>query len=121
MARILIIDDDAPLRDGIAQWAASRGHETIEAADAHSAVLEARAQPPDLIITDVQMPAGGAPMLIKSLQGTEELAEIPVIIISGMPEAQLKQWFPNTAKRRVHPKPLNWNLLTLQINELLGI
>ncbi|MCX5789227.1 MAG: response regulator [Elusimicrobia bacterium] len=121
MARILIIDDDVPLRSGLAMWVASRGHEAVEAADAHSAVIEARAHPPDLVITDVQMPAGGAPMLLQSLQGQEELAEVPVIIMSGMPEAQLKQWFPSTPKRRIHPKPINWNLLTLQISELLGV
>ena len=35
MARILIIDDDAPLRNAIAVMLSSRGHQTIEAENAH--------------------------------------------------------------------------------------
>ena len=120
MARILIIDDDVPLRGAVATMLTARGHETAEAGDAHSGVLEARAKPPDLIIMDVQMPAGGGPMVLQSLKSHEELADIPVIVVSGMPEAQLKKWFPNTPKRRCHTKPINWNLLAMQIDELLS-
>ena len=120
MARILIIDDDAPLRAGLAEWLESCGHKAAQAPDAQMGILHARAYPVDLIITDVQMPAGGAPILLQSLQDDEELAGIPVIIISGVPEAKLKQWFPDTAKRRIHPKPVKWSLLKLQIEQLLG-
>ena len=120
MARILIIDDDAPLRAGIAEWAESRGHKAAQAQDAQMGILHAQAYPVDLIITDVQMPAGGAPILLQSLRDDAELAGVPLIIISGLPEAKLRQWFPDTAKRRIHPKPINWNLLELQIEQLLG-
>ena len=120
MARILIIDDDGRFRQAAAMMLASQGHQPVEADDAHSGGLQARSQPPDLILLDVQMPAGGAPMLLKSLEGQPELAEIPIIFISGMPESKLKQWFPETPRRRCHSKPINWKLMLQQIDELLA-
>lgn len=120
MPRLLIIDDDADLRHAMLTLLTPRGHRITEAVDAHDGVAKARVEPPDLIIMDVQMPAGGAPMLLRNLEALPQLAAIPIIIVSSMPEARLKQWFPDTPKRRTHSKPIRWELLCGQIEELLG-
>ncbi len=120
MARILIIDDDSTLRGAIALMVSTRGHTAVQATDANTGVISARSQPPDLIISDMQMPGGGAPMMFKSLDDQPHLAKIPVILISSMPAEKLKDWVPESETRRYHPKPIKWNLLGTQIDELLG-
>ncbi|MBI4348764.1 MAG: response regulator [Elusimicrobia bacterium] len=120
MATILVIDDDSTLRGAIALMISSRGHTVIQAPDAHTGVITARRQPPDLIISDMQMPGGGAPLIIKSLDDQPHLAKIPVILISSMPADKLKDWVPESGLRRYHPKPLKWDLLGQQVDELLA-
>ncbi|MBI4345597.1 MAG: response regulator [Elusimicrobia bacterium] len=120
MSRILVIEDDDSLRRGIAMMLGTRGHQAVEAADAQVGLAQTRAQPPDLMIVDVQTPAGGAPMVIQTIDAQPSLAKIPIIFISGMPEKALAQWFPATPTRQVHSKPLDWDRLWTQIEQLLS-
>ena len=59
MARILIVDDDAALRESLAETLANLGHATLEAADgpAGLALLEAGAAT-DAVLLDLRMPGG---------------------------------------------------------------
>ena len=54
--RILVVDDEEPIRRGLARIIAGMGHEVEMAADAREALQRAIATPPDLIITDLQLP-----------------------------------------------------------------
>lgn len=58
--RILLADDHALFRDGVASLLGSWGHEVVgQAADGPSAVTLARELGPDLVFMDVAMPGGG--------------------------------------------------------------
>lgn len=120
MARILIVDDDVQLRQGIALVVTAAGHQPVEASDAQEGLQVARASRPDLIVMDVQMPAGGGPLVNRVLSESVELSKIPIIVCSGMPEGQLRQWFPENPRLRYHPKPLKAGLLQQQIQDLLA-
>ena len=66
--RIVLADDPALFRDGVASLLASWGHEVVgQAADAGSAVTLALGLRPDLVLMDVAMPGGG-------LTATREIA-----------------------------------------------
>ncbi len=54
--RILVVDDEAPLRDLVASYAAREGFEVIEAEDGESAVELARTSRPDLVVLDLGLP-----------------------------------------------------------------
>jgi DNA-binding response OmpR family regulator len=56
MARILIIDDNAPTRDILRQALERAGHEVLEAADGRVGIARQRAMPAAVIITDLLMP-----------------------------------------------------------------
>lgn len=74
--RILLADDHALFRDGVASLLAAWGHEVVgQAADARSAVDLALALRPDLVLMDVAMPGGG-------MTATREIAaSVPTIAI----------------------------------------
>jgi DNA-binding NarL/FixJ family response regulator len=58
--RILLADDHALFRDGVASLLGAWGHEVVgQAADGPSAVVLTRELRPDLVFMDVAMPGGG--------------------------------------------------------------
>ncbi len=83
--QVLIVDDDAILRDMAAVWVRSEGYSVSEAADGQAA-LEALASGPrvGLIILDLAMPVmDGKTFLAHKARGAH--AAIPVIIFSSSP------------------------------------
>jgi len=56
MSRILIIEDEATLRDTLALNLRAEGHEVLTAGDGVSGLQLAREQSPDLLILDLMLP-----------------------------------------------------------------
>ncbi len=56
MERILIIEDEAPMRTALADLLAGEGYRALTAADGESGLERALAEKPDLILLDVMMP-----------------------------------------------------------------
>ena len=56
MARLLIVDDESPVRGLIRRCLKDLGHEIREAGDAKSALALLAEQPADVVFCDVQMP-----------------------------------------------------------------
>ena len=57
MSRVLIVDDDPPLRRMLERTLAAEGYEVTVAADGGAALVEASRAAPDVIVLDVAMPA----------------------------------------------------------------
>jgi two-component system, OmpR family, response regulator MprA len=55
--RVLVVDDDPPLRRMLARTLAAEGYEVTVAADGGAALAEAERATPDVIVLDVAMPA----------------------------------------------------------------
>ena len=81
-ARILVVDDNADMRDHIAHVLGDR-YELITAADGDSALKAARAEQPDLVLSDVMMPGLNGFGLLQKLRTDNRLRELPVILISA--------------------------------------
>ena len=56
MARLLVIDDDAAIRDGLSSLLRAEGHLVATAADGRAGLLHLAEHPVDLVITDILMP-----------------------------------------------------------------
>ena len=56
MALILIVDDEASVRQVLARWITSAGHTVREAESAAAALAEADNHEPAVVFSDVQMP-----------------------------------------------------------------
>jgi len=81
MARILIIEDEALVRDTLRQFLASAGHEVLEAEDGERGLEAFKASGPELVISDVHMPAKEG---ISTLIEIRELdPRTRIIMISG--------------------------------------
>jgi excisionase family DNA binding protein len=79
--RILVVDDEASIRDLLSKTLALADYEVETAADAAGALTRIRAVPYDLMIADLRMPGMDGLTLIRQTKRIR--AELPVIIITG--------------------------------------
>lgn len=86
MAAILIVEDDRALAEAIACLLRNAGHSPILALDAHSALREAT-DLPDLILLDLVLPDLPGEEVLHCLKSRLETADIPVLVLTGYPEA----------------------------------
>ncbi|HVM76089.1 MAG TPA: PAS domain S-box protein [Candidatus Saccharimonadales bacterium] len=93
--RVLLADDEPPLREAIAEYLRGAGHEVLESHSPHDALELARSHTGgiDVLLTDVVMPGLRGTELARKV---EELhPEVRVIYMSGyaqsLPEAQIPQ------------------------------
>jgi len=80
--RILIADDNADMRQYLIRLLSER-YDAEAVPDGHAALLAARKQPPDVILSDVMMPVMDGFALLKELRADPELKEIPIILLSA--------------------------------------
>ncbi|MFI5888780.1 SpoIIE family protein phosphatase [Actinoplanes sp. NPDC051513] len=80
--RILLVDDNADLRDHVGRLL--RPHWQVTTADDGQAALElARTQPFDLVLTDVMMPRLDGFGLIAALRADERTRDVPIVVLSA--------------------------------------
>lgn len=87
---ILIVDDEAPIREMVAMALEMAGYQCIEAADAkqaHSLVVDNR---PDLILLDWMLPDISGIELARRLKRDQLTAEIPIIMLTAKGEEDHK-------------------------------
>ncbi|MEK8025184.1 response regulator [Pseudaquabacterium rugosum] len=97
MPHILLIDDDALLRDTLHQLLALDGHQVTEAADGHLGLERLlKGQRFDLVITDMLMPAMDGAQVITEVR--RRWPQLPVIAISGGRRAISPQFNLDTAQ-----------------------
>lgn len=83
MARILVVDDDAPSRWLIARLFESRGHSVMPFASGPQALEAAGAQPPDIAISDVFMPGMDGFSVCQAWMGDDRLRGIPFLFYTA--------------------------------------
>jgi DNA-binding response OmpR family regulator len=81
--KILIVDDDPDIRQGMHVRLEYNGYDTCFAADALSAVAVTSKEEPDLIVLDLGLPAGDGFLLIERLKMQPTLSAIPIIVVSA--------------------------------------
>lgn len=80
--RILIVDDDAHIRELLRQELEQAGYSVMEAWDGFAAIQQVKSLRPDLVIMDVMMPQMNGFDAAAVLRNDPEIAEIPIIMLS---------------------------------------
>lgn len=83
MSTILIVDDEAPVRDLLAMLLDGDGHRTLTAIHGRQALDLAEREHPDLVVADVMMPVLGGAEMCRRLKGRAATEGIPVILMSA--------------------------------------
>jgi two-component system cell cycle response regulator len=82
-AQILVVDDTADNLTLMVYLLQAAGHQTLSAATGEQALCQARANLPDLIMLDVQLPDLDGYTILARLREDERLAEVPVIAVTA--------------------------------------
>ncbi len=83
---ILIVDDDQSIRELLSLHLSAAGYEVRVAADAIAAGYMVLRSPPDLIISDVNMPHMDGFEFVAALKADRSLPDIPVIFLTSLEE-----------------------------------
>jgi CheY-like chemotaxis protein len=81
--RILVAEDDDDTRELMRRTLERRGYEVTTASDGVEAFDLAVRLRPDLIITDIHMPAADGAHLVRRVRDTPELLATPIIVTTG--------------------------------------
>ena len=85
MKKILLIEDNAEIRDNTGEILTLAGYDVITAENGKIGVHLAQDQSPDLIICDIMMPELDGYGVLHILGKTSETARIPFIFLSVCP------------------------------------
>ena len=109
MSRVLIVDDEEPIRRLLDRWLTAWGYDTRTAVGAVDALEQMAAAPPEIVLCDVMMPEHDGLWLTDRIR--ERWPEVAVIMASG---AQDMETVTSTRKKGAVgfvPKPFDRELL----------
>jgi DNA-binding response OmpR family regulator len=84
MARIFLVDDDQNMAYTTKTILVREGYDVVVFYEARKALEEAKKQKPDLMLMDMVMPQFSGAEAIKELKKDADLAQIPIIILTGL-------------------------------------
>ena len=119
MARILIAEDQAELREMIALTLRLSGHEVEGAGDGKAAYQQARASHPDLIILDHEMPHLSGRQVCRKLKTFEAFSNTPILIISSISDPIAVERSLNAGASEYLSKPFELSRLIQRVDALL--
>lgn len=82
---ILVVDDDAPILLLMRNVLREFGFDAITASSGPEAIEQARTHGPHLILLDRNMPGMSGDEVLEKMRSDADLAELPVLILSGEP------------------------------------
>lgn len=117
--RILVVDDEAPIRENLLRFLRLEGMAVEEAADGHAALALLRAKPFDLVFCDVMMPHCDGFEVLRHMQADPHLRAIPLVFLSASAEPEKLQDGLAMGARRYITKPFNLHQLQQALRDLL--
>jgi DNA-binding response OmpR family regulator len=86
VTKVLVVDDEAPIRLLCRVNLEAEGMEVIEAADGHTGLALARSEQPDVILLDVMMPAMDGWQVAEQLFDDSQAGDIPLVFLTARAE-----------------------------------
>lgn len=88
--RILIVEDEAPIREMLSFVMEQHGYQAVEAKDFDTAVSKIAEPYPDMVLLDWMLPGGSGIQLAKKIKGDDLTRNIPIIMLTARGEEEDK-------------------------------
>lgn len=118
--RILVVDDAAMFRELESLFLARCGH-VITASDGTEGLEIARRERPDVVVADLDMPGMRGDELCRRIKADSDLAEIPVILVTGRGDGLEHAQAVQAGADDVVEKPINRVSLIQSVNHFLRL
>jgi DNA-binding response OmpR family regulator len=88
-ATVLIVEDEFAIADLLEMALTDEGYHVVKAANGRQGLERMAENSPDLVVTDFMMPVLDGAGLVQTMRQSDRQREIPIIIMSPMPEANV--------------------------------
>ncbi|QXF35121.1 phosphate regulon transcriptional regulatory protein PhoB [Photorhabdus luminescens] len=86
--RILVVEDEAPIREMVCFVLEKNGYQPVEAEDFDSALACLSEPYPDLVLLDWMLPGGSGLQIIKQMKRNNNIRDIPVMMLTARGEEE---------------------------------
>lgn len=93
MAHILVVEDEIAIAEILLALFEDEGHSVQLAPHGQAGFDAVAGQRPDLVLTDTTMPVMTGPEMVAALLDHPDLASIPVVVMSALPEAEVRSTY----------------------------
>ncbi len=83
MLRVLIVEDEKPIRELLDDFLSDEGYDTLLAENGQRGVEIARAEQPDLVLMDLMLPLLDGFSAMRALKDDPKTQDIPVVVMSA--------------------------------------
>lgn len=119
-ATILVIDDEALLREDIVEELEDEGYKVIEAADGHEGLKQILQHKPDLVVCDITMPRKNGYELLKEVRRDHGIsAEMPFIFLSALADKEHVVAGLKLGADNYMTKPVDFDVLRVKVKACL--
>jgi len=118
--KILIVEDESVQLTMVAKRLKNAGYSVVGARDGMGAISTARKEQPDLVLLDLEIPAGDGFVVMKRLQTLLPTATIPIVVVSSHDPASSEEACKQAGAIAYLQKPLDFEKLLKVIAEALG-
>ena len=116
---LLVVEDDAALRDTMMYTLRREGYRVLVASDGVAALEVARQQPPALVILDLMLPRLDGLDVCRQLRSRPETARTPILMLTARGEESDVVVGLEMGADDYVTKPFSWNELRARIRALL--
>src|SRR5688500_11763431 len=119
MARILVADDEAPMRELMALACQMDGHVVHTTSDTASTIAAYAMWKPDLLILDLSMPGGGGLEVLRQAGFASGGSTCPIVVVSGILEQLSESELMALGAARCIAKPFSLEQLRTAVRAAL--
>ena len=116
---VLVVEDDDDQRELMRMTLEKHGYAVLTAEDGIKGYDQAISDPPDLIVTDINMPGADGIHLVRHVRDTPEIAETPILVTTGYGTGKAAFSLAEGADG-YEPKPLNPESLVASVKRLMA-
>lgn len=116
MTKILLVEDHEELWDFLSRRLKRRGFDVVLAHDGQQGVDKARAERPDVVLLDMNLPVMDGWTAARTLRADPATARVPIIALTAHAMAGDRERAVEAGCDDYHPKPVDFARLLEQID-----
>jgi CheY-like chemotaxis protein len=121
MAKILLIEDEAPVREMLIDELTVQGHKVYEAQNGEEGLKKFLETEPDLVLCDRAMPGMSGFEVLARIRGAHpQYNDVPFVFLTALADPRDKAAVEHLRPAAYLTKPIDFGALSEQIKTLLG-